>query len=173
MKSLSRKNDALRAYENDKDSQKKNVIVEQSVMYEKKIYDLEQMLDIAKSFCSTLNFTNLLESITYICMAQMHVLGAEIFIRDLVSSDSFMLETSQDSEKLKLRIPATSSLISKLLEEKRPVTIGYLKSTIDDINTIKVLETFNPTLIVPLIHNNHLNGILILLERIAIENDTS
>lgn len=151
----------------------KNEIVEQSVIYEKKIYDLEQMLDIAKSFCSTLNFKNLLESITYICMAQMHVLGAEIFVRDLVSSDSFTLETSEIGPDIVTKIPATSPLVSKLLELKKPVTFEYLKDVIDDKPVMDLLERFQPTLVVPLVQNNHLNGILILLERIAIENDTS
>lgn len=151
----------------------KNEIVEQSILYEKKIYDLEQMLDIAKSFCSTLNFKNLLESITYICMAQMHVLGAEIFVRDLVSSDSFMLETSVMGPDMMTKISASSSLVSLLLQEKKPVTFDFLKDNIEDADVIRLLERFQPTLIVPLIQNNHLNGILILLERIAIENETS
>lgn len=151
----------------------KNEIVEQSVIYEKKIYDLEQMLDIAKSFCSTLNFKNLLENITYICMAQMHVLGAEIFVRDLVSSDSFTLETSIIGPDVSSKIPATSPLVSKLLELKKPVTYEELKEMIDDKTVLALLDRFQPTMIVPLIQNNHLNGILILLERIAIENDTS
>ena len=59
-------------------------VLEQTLQYEKKIYDLEQLLDIAKSFCQNLDFGNLLESIVYISMAQMHVLGAEIFVRNLI-----------------------------------------------------------------------------------------
>ena len=150
----------------------KNEIVEQSVQYEKKIYDLEMTLDIAKSFCSNLNYKNLLESITYICMAQMHVLGAEIFVRDLDSSDSFTLESSEnDAETTK--IPSSSKLVEKLLEERKPVTINQLKDYIDDPSISNLVKKFKPTLVVPLIHNNHLNGILVLLERIAIENDTS
>lgn len=149
----------------------RNEIVEQAALYEKKIYDLEQMLDIAKSFCSTLNFKNLLESITYICMAQMHVLGAEIFVRDLVSSDSFTLEASENRDSVK--IPATSPIVAKLLEGKHPVTLEVLAEDNSDKKTLDMLASFMPTLIVPLIQNNHLNGILILQERIAIENDTS
>ena len=129
-------------------------------------------LDIAKSFCSNLNYKNLLESITYICMAQMHVLGAEIFVRDLDSSDSFTLESSEnDAETTK--IPSSSKLVEKLLEERKPVTINQLKDYIDDPSISNLVKKFKPTLVVPLIHNNHLNGILVLLERIAIENDTS
>ena len=98
-------------------------IIEQSNIYEKRIFDLEQLLDIAKSFSSTLNFSNLLESIAYICMAQMHVLGSEIFVRDLISSDAFILETSKNSvDRTKNKISANSPLIYKLLEERHPVT---------------------------------------------------
>ena len=39
-----------------------NELLEQNLMYEKRIYDLEQLLDIAKSFCQNLDFGNLLES---------------------------------------------------------------------------------------------------------------
>ena len=40
-------------------------VLEQTLQYEKKIYDLEQLLDIAKSFCQNLDFGNLLESIVH------------------------------------------------------------------------------------------------------------
>ncbi len=142
---------------------------------EKRIYDLEQLLDIAKSFCSTLDVNTLLESIVYICMAQMHVLGAEIFVRDLIEDESFILETSksleQDAEKL--TIPVDSPIVSSLLSLQRPVTFQELKSEVKDVKKLEVIETFNPSLIVPLIQKNHINGILILQERIAIDDDTA
>ena len=47
--------------EDNTDSSQKQVL-EQTLQYEKKIYDLEQLLDIAKSFCQNLDFSNLLES---------------------------------------------------------------------------------------------------------------
>ena len=36
--------------------------------YEKRIYDLQQMVEIAKSLCSVLDYSNLVESIIYMCM---------------------------------------------------------------------------------------------------------
>ena len=150
-------------------------VLEQAMEYEKKIYDLEQLLDIAKSFCSTLDFRNLLESIVYICMAQMHVLGAEIFVRDLILNDSYILETSKDmtSGEEKTAIPVKSLITDKLLELKKPVTFEELRRVIPNESSLDILEKLSPTLIVPLIQNQHLNGILILQERIAIEDDTS
>ncbi len=157
-----------------KDSSQKQQALEQTIQYEKKIYDLEQLLDIAKSFCQNLDFSNLLESIVYICMAQMHVLGAEIFVRDLITNENFVLETSKDflSEK-KVMIPVSTPIATILLREKRPLTFDELKKSLGEHQHISILEPLNPTLIVPLIQKNHLNGMLILQERIAIEDDAS
>lgn len=152
-------------------------VIEQPVQYEKKIYDLEQLLDIAQSFCQNLDFGNLLESIVYICMAQMHVLGAEIFVRDLITNERFILKTENDFlGERKISIPVNNPVINKILELKKPVTFEELKSEVgkdDKDEVLKIIENLNPTLIVPLIQKNHLNGLLILQERIAIEDDTS
>ncbi len=160
-----------------KNSQKaeKQAILEQTLQYEKKIYDLEQLLDIAKSFCSTLDFDNLLESIVYISMAQMHVLGAEIFVRDMISSDQLILATSKDkfNNRQPVTIPAISPVTEKLLEIQRPISLEELKKAVVSCDTLNTIETLSPTSIVPLIQKTHLNGILILQERIAIEDDTT
>ena len=153
-----------------KDSKKS---VDQNLLYEKKIYDLEQLLDIAKSFCQNLDFGNLLESIVYISMAQMHVLGAEIFVRDLIGNENFVLETEKDISKEKITIPVQTPITNKLLELKKPVTLKELQDTVGDCPHLSVIEKLNPTLIVPLIQKNHLNGMLILQERIAIDEATA
>lgn len=148
--------------------------IEHVVQYEKKIYDLEQLLDIAKSFCQNLDFGNLLESIVYICMAQMHVLGAEIFVRDLITNECFILETDKDfSKEKKVSIPVSTPITAKLLEAQKPVTFEELKNAVGNCKDLESIENLSPTLIVPLIQKNHLNGMLILQERIAIEDDTS
>lgn len=148
--------------------------LEQVVQYEKRIYDLEQLLDIAKSFCQNLDFGNLLESIVYICMAQMHVLGAEIFVRDLITNECFILETDKDfSSDKKVSIPVSTPITAKLLEAKKPITFDELKNAVGECKDLAAIEKLSPTLIVPLIQKNHLNGMLILQERIAIEEDTS
>ena len=180
---MRKKTPSPRASKKKKEAEKKEVlkteknVLEQTMEYEKKIYDLEQLIDIAKSFCSTLDFKNLLESIVYICMAQMHVLGAEIFVRDLVTNETYILETSKDvnseGNSGKTEIQVNSMLTTILLELKKPVTFEELKKLIPADPSLDILEPLCPTLIIPLIQNQHLNGLLILQERIAIEDDTS
>lgn len=146
----------------------------QIVRYEKKIYDLEQMLEVAKSFCQNFDLGSLLESIVYICMAQMHVLGAEIFISDLVTNERFILRTDKESStENKVVIPFSTPITTKLLEIKKPVDFEELKNLVGECEHLKTIEKLTPTLIVPLIQQNHLNGILILQERIKIEDDVS
>ncbi|MCQ2591652.1 MAG: sensor domain-containing diguanylate cyclase [Treponema sp.] len=196
MSVVKKKKAAPRKSKTDKNVEK--MFLEQTLQYEKQVFDLEQLLDIAKSFCSTLDFRNLLESIVYICMAQMHVLGAEIFVRDLITNETLYLEASRDnlsedvltSEKLsilpsqeegkvKISIPLTSPINKLLLSLQRPVTLEGLRSMLNDeekevlASELHFLEYLSPTLIVPLVQKNHLNGVLVLQERIAVEDDTS
>ena len=49
--------------------------------------DINQLVEISLAFSSTLNFDNLLESIIYMSMAQMHVMGGEIFVRDFITNE--------------------------------------------------------------------------------------
>ena len=62
--------------------------------YEKKIYDLQQLLEISLSLCSTLEFSTLIESVLYTCMGQFHVLGAGIFVLNALDADSFHLDSN-------------------------------------------------------------------------------
>ncbi len=146
----------------------------QTMQYEKKIYDLEQLLDIAKSFCQNLDFSNLLESIVYISMAQMHVLGAEIFVRDIITNENFVLETSKDfNTECKVSIPVSTPIASVLINAKKPLTLAEIKAEVGTCPHLEIFEKLNPTLIVPLIQKNHLNGMLVLQERIAIEDEST
>lgn len=144
--------------------------------YEKKIYDLEQLLDISRSFCSTLEGPKLLESIVFSCMAQMRVTNAGIFVLDLLNSDSFLLETKQSvidpKNRFRYEIPFTDPLVSVLSEEKRPVTLTYLLEKCPETTVGDMLKSLSPTLIVPLIQKNHINGILFLGERFTFEPDS-
>lgn len=59
--------------------------------YEKQIYDLKQLLEISKSLCSLLDYDNLIESVLYVCMCQVHTLGAGLFVAKDFSSDKIEL----------------------------------------------------------------------------------
>ena len=148
-------------------------LINQSVQYEKRIYDLEQLLDIVRSFYSTIDFDKLLESIVYICMAQVHVLGAQIFVRDLINNENLNLETSREdtSKWHKLKISLNSPLATYLQNKTGPVTMDELNEKVMDPVSLAIIAGFSPTLVVPLVVKNNLQGIIILQERIVIEDN--
>ena len=147
---------------------------EVTAYYEKRIYDLEQLLDISKSFSSTLDGAQLLESIVFSCMAQMRVSTAGIFVLDFLNSDIFELKTSQSllsNDIENYHIDFSDPIVSILSEEKRPVSMEYLASKCEKSDSLKMLDSLNISLIIPLIQKNHINGILYLGERFSFEPD--
>lgn len=154
---------------------KKDKYLEQFIMYEKKVYDLNQLVEISLAFSSTLNFDNLLESIIYMSMAQMHVMGGEIFVRDFITNDYLTLATSKDivASKEITKLSTSSELSKTLLKIHEPITFDELKKSISPCEELDIIEQLSPSLIIPLVDKSRLNGILILQERIVIENDAS
>lgn len=137
--------------------------------YEKKIYDLTQLLEISKSLCSVLDYSNLVESILYICMCQMRVLGAGIFVCNDFESDIYSLQnyySGLDTDPLiNYSLETTSPFIQFLSKEEKPYTLKELSDVMGD-QDIPQITSLNPSLIVPLKQKNHLIGILLLGERI-------
>ena len=145
--------------------------------YEKQIYDLQQLLQISRSLCTTLELHSLIESILYITMAQMRVLGAGIFIMNAVDSREFKLGNNYSGLEPDASIDYTISIDSKLVEnigtQGKVCTLQELREVIPENRELKIIESLHPTLIVPLILKNHMNGILLLGERISTgEDDT-
>lgn len=145
--------------------------------YEKQIYDLQQLLEISRSLCTTLELHSLIESILYITMAQMRVLGAGIFIMNAVDSREFKLGNNYSGLEPDASIDYTISIDSKLVEnigtQGKVYTLQELREVIPENRELKIIESLHPTLIVPLILKNHMNGILLLGERISTgEDDT-
>ncbi len=144
--------------------------------YEKKIYDLEQLLEISRSLCSTLEFSTLIESILYTCMGQFRVLGAGIFVLNALDSDTFQLDSNysgMDVDKsISYIIPSSDPLI-KLLEAQGVIlTLDELTEMISDDADISMIYSLKPSLIVPLLQHSHLNGILLLGERITLSENS-
>lgn len=137
--------------------------------YEKKIYDLTQLLEISKSLCSVLDYSTLIESILYICMCQVHVLGAGIFVCSDFESDSYSLQdyySGLDTDPLiDYSIPTESPLIQFLTKVERTFTLKELFNEMGS-QDIPQITSLKPSLIVPLKQKNRLIGILLLGERI-------
>ena len=138
--------------------------------YERKIYDLKQLLEISKGLNSTLDYNTLIDSILLTCMGQMQLIQAGIFLKKSLDAENFSLhrnykgfdvDHSRDHE-----INKDSPLI-RFMEEKHKCY--YLPDLLDScppdlsIETLKILD---PALIVPLTSKGEINGLIILGGRI-------
>lgn len=143
--------------------------------YEKKIYDLKTLLEISRSLCSTIEFSQLIESILYTCMGQFRVLGAGIFVSEHLDSDYFVLNRNYNGLELDpnitYRISLSNPLINVITKNDRVFTIDELKAELPAYADLEAISSLKPSLIVPLVQRNHLDGILVLGEKISLPEE--
>lgn len=137
-----------------------------TAQYEKRIYDLQQFLEISRSLCSTLDFSNLIQSILFISMSQVHCTGAGIFILDALESDIFRLYTNSEIRAKKYSVHDLAPLMRLLNSEKKCLTVEEILAVAPDIGSIDGIAELHASLIVPLKQHGRLNGVLVLGERI-------
>ncbi len=144
--------------------------------YGKELYDLQQLLEIARSLCSTLDYSRLVESILYTCMGQMRVLGAGIFVLDNMETDNYVLGTNYigmdlDSE-IEYVIPHNHPVIEVLNEKERVFFVEDIKNALPN-ESLEEIYSLKPSLVLPLFQRNSINGILLLSERMDLGNGTA
>ncbi len=152
----------------------KNSSVEEVVkVYEKKLYDLQQMLEISQSLCSTLEYSTLIESILYTCMAQMLVLGAGIFVLEEIDTNAFSLANNYTGidvdPDLSYTIPFSHPVIDIISQKNRVFTLKEVQNALPKETNLDFFTSLRPSLIVPLFQKNHINGILLLGERMNLD----
>lgn len=149
---------------------------ELTARYEKRLYDLQQLLEVARSLCSTLDYPTLIESILYTCMCQMRVLGAGIFVLDDFETEAYSLSnnyTGMDLDsQIDYTIPMASPLVTLLNEKEKVFTVRDLQRKLPD-EKLDQIYSLKPSLIVPLFQKNRMNGILLLGERMDLGDGTS
>lgn len=155
----------------------KNETIDQlTERYEKRLYDVQQLLEIARSLCSTLDYPTLIESILYTCMCQMRVLGAGIFVLDDFEAEAYSLSnnyTGMDlNSAIDYTIPMNDPVVEVLNEKERVFFVRDIQSALPN-EKLDQIYSLQPSLIVPLFQKNRMNGILLLGERMDLDDGTS
>jgi diguanylate cyclase (GGDEF)-like protein len=108
-------------------------------------------------------------------MAQMRVMGAGIFILEEYDGEYLQFTNSfcgiSIDPSIEYKICRESELIRFLASSEKSYTIAELQNEID-CPELEVLSSLKPTLVVPLLIKNHINGILILGERIMVDSES-
>jgi len=137
--------------------------------YERKIYDLRQLIEISKGLNSTLDYNILIDSILLTCMGQLQLLNAGIFLIKSIDGDKFTLHRNYKGFELSHEIEYSISFLSPVIKyieiESRCFTLNEISANIQD-DAVGVLEVLEPELIVPLLSKGELNGIIVLGDRI-------
>ena len=140
--------------------------------YEKEIYDLNQLLEISRSLCSNLEFSNLIESILYNCMGQFRILGAGVFVINALDSDAYQLDSNYNGidvdPNIEYKISVSNPIVKFFEKSNSLYTLQELKDVAPQGSDLQVFELLQPTLIIPLLQKNHLEGILFFGDRITL-----
>ena len=168
MSSRDKNNDSANGYsENDYDVRLPFEIEH----YERKIYDLRQLIEISKGLNSTLEYNTLIDSILYTCMGQMQLLRAGVFLKKGLGNETYSFHRNYkgfdvDHSK-EYEIDSESPLLEVLQEGIRCYTRDELHRRVPSCQALVMLRELEPELIVPLMSKGILNGVIVLGERIT------
>ncbi|MDR2029453.1 MAG: sensor domain-containing diguanylate cyclase [Treponema sp.] len=139
--------------------------------YEKQIFDLKQLFEISKSLNSTLDYNILIDSILLICMAQLKVLKVGLFVRKHLDSAEFSLHRNYTGFEIDrdhfYAIPENHELIHFFSNEYNCYTLEEIREKRISLEGLDTLIKLEPSLLIPLKAKGHINGIIILGERIG------
>lgn len=138
--------------------------------YERKIYDLTQIIEISKGLNSTLDYNTLIDSILLTCMGQMQLFIAAMFLRKGIGYDNFTLHRNYKGldvdHSREYELLSVSGIVKLLEKNFRCFTMKELEKKYSNDQAMKTLKLLNPSIIVPLFSKGELNGIMVLGGRI-------
>lgn len=138
--------------------------------YEKKIFDLEQLIELSKSLNSSIEYGSLIQSVLYICMGQLRVLKAGIFVRKDVSRQNLVLHRNQVGFEIdhhvSYTIPEDHPVLQFLADHFACYTLAELSQHVPEVLNLQALTSLEPALIIPLRTKNLINGIIVLSDPI-------
>ena len=145
--------------------------------YEKKIYDQQQLLKVAKALGGSLELFNLIENILNICLAQAQTFQAGIFLQYEIDDNNFYLydrsigfgikEPHTENKKILYNDP----LILFFKQNHLPIEVDELEKISKKENNIfqdiiQQLKELNICLVLPMYMHNEMNALLVLGEHI-------
>ncbi len=138
--------------------------------YERKIYDLRQLIEISKGLNSTLEYNILIDSILLTCMGQMQLLMAGIFLKKGIGNENYALHRNYKGfdvdHSIDYELDPDSELVKFMERDFKCYSPEELDAGVGSDRSFGILKMLKPSLIVPLMSKGTLNGIIILGDRI-------
>ena len=137
--------------------------------YERKIYDLRQLIEISKGLNSTLDYNILIDSILLTCMGQLQLMNAGIFLMKSIGGDKFSLHRNYKGFELDHIIDYSFNINSELIKffetHYRSFTYNEIVGMLN-VPELDVIKALKPDLVVPLQSKGEINGLIVLGDRI-------
>lgn len=135
---------------------------------EKMVFDLQNLIEIALSLSSNLEFDSLVESILYICIGQMIVDKAAIFLNSNLENDDLTLYMSRGYNlEPDLKIISKSDLINYLYSNCGIINSDKARELmLNHPTTGEIYEKLKPEIVIPLKSKNSINGLIFLSQKI-------
>mgnify|MGYP001236297874 CR=1 FL=1 len=137
--------------------------------YERKIYDLRQLIEISKGLNSTLDYNILIDSILLTCMGQMQLLNAGIFLVKSLGGEKYSLHRNYKGFELDhiidYSVPVDSELVRVIEKNQKCYTFIELKNLVGD-SSMDIIGILNPDIVIPLQSKGEVNGFIVLGDRI-------
>lgn len=135
---------------------------------EKMVFDLQNLIEIALSLSSNLEFDSLVESILYICIGQMIVDKAAIFLNSNLENDDLTLYMSRGYNlEPELKIVSKSKLINYLYSDSGIIDSDKARELMSNhYTTREIYEQLKPEIVIPLKSKNSINGLIFLSQKI-------
>ncbi|OQY38022.1 MAG: hypothetical protein B6229_07025 [Spirochaetaceae bacterium 4572_7] len=141
--------------------------------YEKKIFELQQLLEVTKALNSTLNFRKLVDAILFSFMAQARCTKAALYIGQEIEPDIITLQRNYMGFEIDPVIPIQLSCeipaLKTMMENDRCLTIDEFSNYLPHNSQTEPLISYlkkELELIIPLSINKKLVGIVLLGGRI-------
>lgn len=140
--------------------------------YEKKIFDLRQLLEISRALNSTLDYEYLIQAVLDMCLAQVQTLSAALFLTPDSESQSVVLVHGYKGFDLNrphntYQIPLDSPLANFFENHNKSLTLREMENLVGSDESTRMLLAMGAELIVPLRAKGKVIGIIILGEKVV------
>ncbi len=148
-----------------------NASLDEIEIFERKIYDLKNLISLGLSLSSNLDFESLVESLLYSCIGQMFLEKIAILLQVDIDESSFYIHMTKGydqefSGNVILRYDK-SSLLKFFEENPAPHLIEELELSGKFREDLREISVLAPQMIVPMKSKNSLNGILVLGKKLT------
>ncbi len=144
--------------------------------YEKKIFDLRQLLEISRALNSTLDYQYLIQAVLDMCLAQAQTLTAGLFLTPEMDAEVLLPVNSSKGIDLpqemmsNYSIPITAPFIAHIERGKHTLTITDLeKLCSDDDGYTKMFQRLGAELLVGMITRGKILGLIFLGDKLTKE----